>query len=176
MLRRTHALITVCALLLMCSPLAAQIPFDSFLDGAQETPPVVTTGIGSATGTLTGGPGSWVFTYSGTFQNLIGTTNNAHIHQAPPGVPGGVVHPLDVWSIGVSSGTFSGDWRFDDGTNPLTDALAGSLVAGGMYFNLHSTFRPGGEIRGQILIVPEPAGAGLVILAAGALLARRRAG
>jgi hypothetical protein len=35
------------------------------------------------------------------------------------------------------------------------------------YVNIHSTFRPGGEIRGQIVQVPEPGS--VVLLACGGL-------
>jgi hypothetical protein len=54
--------------------------------------------------------------------------------------------------------------------------LLAGLEAGRGYFNVHTTFRPGGEIRGFLVRVPEPGalvliGLGLVIVA---LATRRR--
>jgi hypothetical protein len=48
------------------------------------------------------------------------------------------------------------------------------LIDGLYYVNIHSTFRPGGEIRGQILLVPEPGTAVLLALGIIGLAARRR--
>lgn len=132
-----------------------------------------TNGTGSGTGVLTGGPGSWLFTYSGSWQNLTGNAIDAHIHHAPVGVPGPIVHFFDNVTLGGPNGTFSGTWSALDNPRPLTDALAAELIAGNTYFNIHSTFAGGGEIRGQILVVPEPSALGLAALGL-TLLARRR--
>ena len=49
------------------------------------------------------------------------------------------------------------------------------LINGLYYVNIHTTFRPAGEIRGQILLVPEPGTAALVgRLLIGLLAAARR--
>jgi hypothetical protein len=37
---------------------------------------------------------------------------------------------------------------------PLTAAFEAELNAGLWYVNIHTTFRPGGEIRGQVLTAP----------------------
>jgi hypothetical protein len=130
-----------------------------FLDGAQETPPVATTGTGSGTATLDDVTNQFIL--SGTFQNLIGTTNNAHVHgPAPPGTPAGVMFGI-TFDFGVSSGNYSFN-------GVISAANTAHILAGNAYVNIHSTFRPGGEIRGQILNpVPEPTT--LVILAMGTL-------
>jgi hypothetical protein len=49
------------------------------------------------------------------------------------------------------------------------------LLANGLYFNVHTADHAGGEIRGQVIVVPEPATAvAAATAAAGLLLARRR--
>lgn len=151
---------------------AVSIPFVATLDGAQEVPPRTTTGSGSATGLLTGDPGSYVFTYTINYGGLTGTIASpfAHIHNAPAGSNGPIVHDLDGANAapiaGSTSGTITGDWRFDDASKPLTDALAMLLIGGDMYFNIHTTAFPGGEIRGQLSAIPEPSA--ILLLAAGA--------
>jgi hypothetical protein len=147
------------------------------LSGSQEVPAVTTPATGSGVVVLSGGPGSYVATYTVTYSGLQGVIVNppgAHIHNAPAGSNGGVVHFLDGVSswVGTTSGTITGDWRFDDATNPLTDTLADQMLLGRTYFNLHTQFRTSGEIRGQI--VPEPMTAALVPAVALLGLRRRR--
>ncbi|MEX2113185.1 MAG: CHRD domain-containing protein [Pirellulales bacterium] len=146
---------------LCCAPhaTAATILFDILLDGLQETPPVATTGIGSGSLTLDDLTGD--YTISGTFSDLLGTSNNAHIHgPAAVGVgPAGVIVGL-IFDFGVTSGAFSGAGTF---TAPQMADLLAELY----YVNIHSSIQPGGEIRGQITQVPEPAS--VVLMAVGGL-------
>lgn len=56
-------------------------------------------------------------------------------------------------------------------------ALTAGMFAGKSYLNVHSTFAPGGEIRGFLQVIPEPStyalmGAGLLTL--GAVARKRR--
>ena len=155
---------------------AATFNFKANLDGSQEVPSIVSPGSGSATGTLIGDFGSdnFVFTYEITYSDLsspiapIGGTGG-HLHNAPIGVNGGVEHVLDTFPFdytGTTAGTITGDWRFDDSTNPLTEALAQELIDGNVYINIHTNNFNSGEIRGQLTTVPEPSallGLGLVI-------------
>jgi hypothetical protein len=150
---------------------AAIIHFTAFLDGAQETPPVATPATG--TGKLTLDDSTGAYSITGTFANLIGTSNNAHIHgPAAVGVgPAGVVFGL-TFDFGVTSGNYSG-------AGVMTALQMTELKSDLYYVNIHSTFRPGGEIRGQLLI-PEPGtfvllGLGGVALAAMAWRRRRAA-
>lgn len=132
------------------------------MDGFQETPPVATPGFGDCTVTLTGLDVSVACTFSG----LIGTTTLAHIHgPADFGVSAGVILALTP-DVGVTSGVITGG-----GT--LSAAHAAALTSGMTYINLHTTFKPTGEIRGQI--VPEPSTMALLAIGS-ALVARRRRG
>jgi hypothetical protein len=166
-IRTLLSVIAVC--LAASSSSALNLEFEILLDGLQETPPVATPG--SGTGSLFLDDTTGNYTISGTFQDLIGTTNNAHIHgPAAIGVgPAGVIHGL-TFDFGVTSGTYSNG----AGLTTFTAAQMADLINGLYYVNIHSTFRPGGEIRGQILLVPEPGTGALVALGILGLAVRRR--
>jgi hypothetical protein len=175
-------LFTVLAIALAAPAARAAILFEANLNGLNERPaPNASPAVGHATGALAGGPGSYVFTYSLTYSGLTtASVSGAHIHLVSPGIDpvnefGGVVHPLDGSPFTWPAGVISGDWRFDDAANKLTDARATDLLAGKMYMNVHTTPSfAGGEIRGQLVVVPEPASLGLLAMTALAGLRRRR--
>ncbi|TPW16057.1 MAG: CHRD domain-containing protein [bacterium] len=123
----------------------AQTNFVITMDGLQETPPVATPATGTGTAVLNAAQTELTVSYS--FSGLIGTQSNQHIHNAAPGLPGGVVKNLPTGSpvIGFV-------WTSTDATQPLTAALVAELLAERLYVNIHSTFRTGGEIRGQLLL------------------------
>lgn len=165
---RARVLLSVIAAVCLAAGMgqATMLQFDAYLDGLQETPPVATPGSGTGTLMLDDTNGNWTMT--GTFQDLIGTSNNAHIHgPATVGVgPAGVIAPL-TFDFGVTSGNYSGAGTF-------TAPQMADLIAGLYYVNIHTSFRPGGEIRGQLLLVPEPSTAALLGLGMGLLAGVRR--
>lgn len=120
-----------------------QIVKTQALSGAQEVPPVTTTasGIGTlAVNPTANGNGNFAIA-GGITTGMTGTA--AHIHQGAAGSNGAVIVTLDETAPG------SGVWMVPD-TAVLTAAQRTAYLAGGLYFNVHSSANPGGEIRGQI--------------------------
>jgi len=125
-------------------------------------------------------------------QTLLDTNDNllnAHIHVgAPPGVNAGVrwgffgspdndISPdnlvITPFATGVG-GTFTSIWNQGEG-NPAGQNLTTSLpdiFAGLSYINFHTTQFTGGEIRGQIGVVPEPSS--MILVGAGSVAFLRR--
>jgi len=110
------------------------------LDGKQETPPNESTATGggilafdSASGRLAG------FVVSSGIQATV-----AHVHAAPRGTAGGILVPL----VGGPGAFF-----VPDGASLPADNTA-DFGAGNLYYNLHSTAFPEGEIRGQLDLAP----------------------
>ena len=118
----------------------------------------------------------------------------AHIHASPtavPGMNGGVVwgffgasfndnNPNDLvfspFATGVG-GTISGKWDAPEGNNGTTlTAQLPNILGGTSYMNFHTTQFGAGEIRGQIVVVPEPETYALLLAGLGVLgvVARRR--
>ncbi len=112
--------------------------FTSILNGLQEVPPVPSNATGEGVAFLHEPDNRLVYVVRCIG---LGTVTAAHIHQAASGVNGPVVHGL----IG-GGGSYCGV------TPKLTTAQVNALKANGMYFNVHTTTWPGGEIRGQILL------------------------
>lgn len=176
LLRTKLALLSFCAL----GGVAQAAVFTAHLDGASESPPVVTTGTGSATVTYDGAAHTLRVEIS--FSDLVGITTVAHIHAptdlAGEGNVGVAVHPgtFPGFPAGVTSGTYdhtldltdsavytSGFLTLNGGT--VAGAEAGLLTAmleGKAYVNIHSSFSGSGEIRGFLALVPEPATYGWV--------------
>jgi len=131
--------------------------FLATLDGLQDGGGA-RTGSGIINLTLTG----TTITFSGSFSGLSGTVANFHIHApAAPGVAANVLYPfLPTITLGADqrSGTISGSQTLVAGTLGFDIPTQISQLNGGLwYFNIHSSTFGSGEIRGQILPVPEPA-------------------
>src|SRR3989449_8740147 len=105
------------------------------LSGANEVPPVTTSGSGS--GSFRVGPDGAV-SGSVTTTGVQGTM--AHIHQGAKGRNGPVIIPL----------TKSGDTYTVPSGAKLTDAQMQAFKAGGLYVNVHTNANKGGEVRGQL--------------------------
>ncbi|MDZ4667271.1 MAG: CHRD domain-containing protein [bacterium] len=123
--------------------------FDSWLNSA-----AITTGGGMLTKPSTGNGVStlWLnnsmdtLTYKVMFNGLSSNAVAAHFHMGEPNQSGGVVK-----EITISGNMLSGVWTKYDAMNPLTNALISNLLAGSLYYVIHTDSNPGGEIRGQAL-------------------------
>jgi hypothetical protein len=109
------------------------------------------------------------------FTGLVGETTVAHIH-APTALPfAGTIGVATMpgtfpgFPTGVTSGSYSGTFDMSlttsytasfltlgGGTAAGAEALLlASILDGKAYVNVHSTFAPGGEIRGFLTPVPD---------------------
>lgn len=134
-----------------------------------------------------------------TWSGLSGTTTVAHIHccTAVPraGTVGVAVTPgtLPGFPVGLTNGsyaivlgtdnaaTYTGAFLTANGgtTEGAEAGLLAGILQGRAYFNVHSTAFPGGEIRGFLAPVPEPATWAMMIagfgMVGGAIRRKRRA-
>jgi hypothetical protein len=136
----TLAGVSVLALLAVPSiALAETITYKVNLKSSEEVPPNPST----ATGTLeaTYDTASKQLTYTANYSGLTGNATMAHFHgPADPGKNAPVLIPVQ--------GSVASPIK---GTATLTDAQAADLMAGKLYFNIHTEANRGGEIRGQVV-------------------------
>lgn len=121
---------------------AAPTPFNVTLNGAQQVPPVQTSGSGMAV--VTYDPATRDMTWSITYSGLSSEVTMAHFHgPAPEGKNAGVL----VWLSKKGEPAASPI----TGKATLTAAQAEQFMAGQWYMNVHTKDHPGGEIRGQVI-------------------------
>ncbi|MFW6354063.1 MAG: CHRD domain-containing protein [Verrucomicrobiota bacterium] len=75
---------------------------------------------------------------------------------------------VDFSGLGVTSGGITGTWGL--GSQSEVEDLFGGLY----YVNLHTDAVPSGELRGQIVAVPEPSALGLLVAGLGLVFVAQR--
>lgn len=111
------------------------------------------------------------------FTNLSSPINGAHIHLPTPSLPPASFNEATSVMVGfnaapgfnssITNGGFSG-------TLNIPPQHVAGLLEGRTYINIHTDTNPGGEIRGNLIPVPEPSTFGLVAFGAAPFFLRRR--
>jgi hypothetical protein len=177
------------AALLCVAAFGAPIKYAAYMSGPAEDPPNASPGIGRAFVTID--TAAHTLDVFARFEGLLGNTTAAHIHGPTPAPFTGTASVMTQtpsflnFPLGVTEGTMplttfdltqASSYRagflagFGDDTALAEAALAEALAENRAYFNIHTTQFPGGEIRGFLIVIPEPGtvamlGAGLVALA-----------
>ena len=136
----------------------AQWIFQAFLSGINENPANGSPATGTCTLTLNAAQTQ--ITVDLFWSGLTAPATASHIH-GPGGA--GTNAPVIFPFSGVPAAT-SGS--IPEQTFAITAQQVTWLFDGYLYANVHTSTFPGGEIRGQLLLVPEPACASLIALAA----------
>src|SRR5215207_848072 len=197
-MKKTITLIGLVVTMLTLSAVAKadQLAFITTLTGAQEVPPNASAGIGS--GLVTLDTVTNLLTVNVAFAGLVSPTIASHIHCCtPPGanaIVATAVPTFPGFPLGVTTGTYlmTFDLTLASTYNPAFITAHGGTVAGAQaafiagltsgqtYLNIHTSQFPGGEIRGQLQAVPEPASLLLlttgIVAAAGTLRKYRKRG
>lgn len=140
--------------------------FDFEIDAAQEVPPPPIS-VGFGTGLVSYDSDTNMLSWSIHYAGLIGTPTLAHFHgDAPPGVNAAALVDIAALSGGLADPMV--------GSTTIPEAFEPGLLAELWYVNIHTTFAPGGEIRGQVTLVPTPGALSLVGLGGLSWLRRRR--
>jgi hypothetical protein len=133
-----NTLVFIAVLFLSSSALAETMTFKVDLSGNNEVPPIADPGKGTLSATYDSN--SKVLTYSVEYSDLSGPVTAAHFHgpsDATNNAP--VLIPV--------TGSLTSPMK---GSATLTDPQAADLIAGRLYFNIHTAKNRPGEIRGQV--------------------------
>jgi hypothetical protein len=170
---------------------AVVIKYSATLDGHSEAPPNASPGTGTALVTVD--LDLLTLRLETDFSDLIGTVTAAHIHCCTA-VPGdGTVGVATImptfpgFPSSVTSGLYDEtfDLKLASSFNPAfitanfdVDGARNKLLAGlddgTAYLNIHTTVFPGGEIRGFLQQIPEPATFALLLPGLGLMALMRR--
>jgi hypothetical protein len=117
---------------------AEKVVRSALLSFAQETPAPPTASSGIGAGGVIADPSTKAITGGITFSGLTGNATAAHIHRGDTSIAVGLVLAPDNATAVLPVGA------------TLSPSDYNELLAGTLYFNVHTVANPNGEIRGQI--------------------------
>ena len=127
---------------------AATFNLTANIDGAQANAGAGTGSPGTGFASMTFDTITNLFSWNISWANLTAPVTVAHFHgPATPHQNAGVV---------VDFGAISGLTSPSIGSTIITDVQENDLLSNLWYINIHTTANPGGEIRGQVTVVPVP--------------------
>jgi hypothetical protein len=157
--------LTLTAALAVASPVsAATINLIASMDGAQANAGAGTGSPGTGTANITLDTTTNSLSWSISWSGLIGAATLMHFH--------GPALPNQNAGVQVNTGVAGPPVV---GNAVISDLQEADLLAGLWYLNLHTSAFGGGEIRGQVMVVPEPGTLALLAGGLGLLVATRRA-
>ncbi len=141
---------------------SAQWTFQATLSGLGENP--VNASPGTGFGTVVLNAAQTQITVNESWSGLTAPATASHIH-GPGGIGtnAAILFPFS----GVPAATAG---SIPEQTFAITAQQVSYLFAGFLYMNVHTSTFPGGEIRGQLLLVPEPSTLALLGLGVGGIL------
>ncbi|MBN1208130.1 MAG: CHRD domain-containing protein [Myxococcaceae bacterium] len=144
---KTNRLFIACVATLALAACGDTTELTTTLSGAAEKPTAVTsTGSGTATVTIDGDS----LEVSGSFKDLQGTANAAHIHgPIKADGTGDIFCDLSV-DAGLSGTIGGGTGANACSSKTLSDANVEDFKAGKFYINIHTSSFGAGEIRGDL--------------------------
>src|SRR5215471_14340551 len=143
---------------------SAQWTFQATLLGTGETPANGSPGTGF--GTVVLNAAQTQITVDESWSGLTAAATASHIHgPGGAGTNASVIFPFS----GVPAATAG---SIPTQTFAITAQQVSWLFAGYLYMNVHDANFPGGEIRGQLYLVPEPSTAALFGLGVGGIAIR----
>ena len=145
---------------------SAQTTYEAFLSGLGENPVNASPATGFATVVLNAAQDQITVDFS--WSGLLAPATAAHIHG--PGGAGTNAAVLFPFS-GVPNATAG---SIPEQVFSITPTQVGWLESGYLYVNIHDSIFPGGEIRGQLLLAPEPSSAALALTGGAITLWLRR--
>ena len=128
---------------------AAIINLEANIDGAQANAGAGTGSAGTGFATMNLDDATNLFSWDISWSGLTGNETVMHFH--------GSALPNQNAGVQVNFGAISGTSSPSIGSTTISGAQATDLLAGLWYINIHTDAFPGGEIRGQVNVVPVPA-------------------
>ena len=136
--------------MLVASAASSTFTYKATCTGNNTVPPVSSKATGSVSIRLINQSYASGFFYATNINQMT----MAHLHAGAVGKNG----PIIGWAFNSTYGPISGSIKASFTFNPSLNNVSSLLAAGLVYFNIHTTAHPDGELRGQLKSTSSPLG------------------